>query len=113
MTQVKLTFTPSLSAVPQTATLTVTPPQALLLAGDPPVQIPLTVRRSVSPWQYVWIPAICGGALALLLVLVVIAIGMPGKDTGVAVPRGSRPRRLDSMRRSPARATSACVSCSS
>ena len=89
VTQVKLTFTPSLSAVPQTATLTVTPPQALLLAGDPPVQIPLTVRRSVSPWQYVWIPAICGGALAVLLVLVVIAIGTPGKDAGQAVP--SRP----------------------
>ena len=86
VTQVKLTFTPSLSAVPQTATLTVTPPQALLLAGDPPVQIPLTVRRSVSPWQYVWIPAICGGALAVLLLLVVIAIGMPGKDAGHAVP---------------------------
>lgn len=89
VTQVKLTFTPSLSAVPQTATLTVTPPQALLLAGDPPVQIPLTVRRSVSPWQYVWIPAVCGGALAVLLVLVVIAIGTPGKDAGQAVP--SRP----------------------
>jgi hypothetical protein len=86
VTQVKLTFTPSLSAVPQTATLIVTPPQALLLAGDPPVQIPLTVRRSVSPWQYVWIPAICGGALAVLLVLVLIAIGMPGKDTGAEAP---------------------------
>ena len=86
VTQVRLTFTPSLSAVPQAATLTVTPPQALLLAGDPPLQIPLTVRRSVSPWQYVWIPAICGGALAVLLVLVLIAIGVPGKDAGQAVP---------------------------
>lgn len=86
VTQVKLTFTPSLSAVPQAATLTVTPPQALLLAGDPPLQVPLTVRRSVSPWQYVWIPAICGGALAVLLVLVLIAIGVPGKDAGQEVP---------------------------
>ena len=86
VTQVKLTFTPSLSAVPQAATLTVTPPQALLLAGDPPLQIPLTVRRSVSPWQYVWIPAICGGALAVLLVLVLIAIGVPGRDAGQEVP---------------------------
>ena len=86
VTQVKLTFTPSLSAVPQAATLTVTPPQALLLAGDPPLQIPLTVRRSVSPWQYVWIPAICGGALAVLLVLVLIAIGVPGMDAGQGVP---------------------------
>jgi hypothetical protein len=86
VTQVKLTFTPSLSAVPQAATLTVTPPQALLLAGDPPLQVPLTVRRSVSPWQYVWIPAICGGALAVLLVLVLIAIGVPGRDAGQEVP---------------------------
>lgn len=86
VTQVKLTFTPSLSAVPQAATLTVTPPQALLLAGDPPLQIPLTVRRSVSPWQYVWIPAICGGALAVLLVLVLMAIGVPGRDAGQEVP---------------------------
>ena len=86
VTQVKLTFTPSLSAVPQAATLTVTPPQALLLAGDPPLQIPLTVRRSVSPWQYVGIPAICGGALAVLLVLVLIAIGVPGRDAGQEVP---------------------------
>jgi hypothetical protein len=91
VTQVKLTFTPSLSAVPQTATLIVTPPQALLLAGDPPVQIPLTVRRSVSPWQYVWIPAVCGGALAVLLVLVLIAIGMPGKDAGAEVPLPGMP----------------------
>lgn len=86
VTQVKLTFTPSLSAVPQAATLAVTPPQALLLAGDPPLQVPLTVRRSVSPWQYVWIPAICGGALAVLLVLVLIAIGVPGRDAGQEVP---------------------------
>jgi hypothetical protein len=86
VTQVKLTFTPSLSAVPQAATLTVTPPQALLLAGDPPLQVPLTVRRSVSPWQYVWIPAICGGALAVLLALVLIAIGVPGRDAGQEVP---------------------------
>jgi hypothetical protein len=86
VTGVKLTFYPSLSAVPQTATLTITPPQALLLAGDPPLQIPLTVRRTVSPWQYVWIPAICGGALAALLVLVLIAIGVPVKDAGQEMP---------------------------
>ena len=40
VTEVKLTFTPSpaLSAVPQTAALVVTPPQSLLLAGNPPLQ---------------------------------------------------------------------------
>jgi hypothetical protein len=86
VTGVKLTFYPSLSAVPQTATLTITPPQALLLAGDPPLQIPLTVRRTVSPWQYAWIPAICGGALAALLVLVLIVIGVPVKGAGQEMP---------------------------
>jgi hypothetical protein len=86
VTGVKLTFIPSLSAVPQTATLIVTPPQALLVAGDPPLEIPLTVRRAVSPWQYVWIPAICGATLAALLVLVLIAIGAPGKDAGREMP---------------------------
>jgi hypothetical protein len=81
VTEVKLTFTPSpaLSAVPQTAALVVTPPPARLTAGDPPLQVPLTVRRTVSPWQYVVIPAICGGALAVLLVLVLMMLGMPGE----------------------------------
>ena len=93
VTEVDLTFVPSpaLSAVPQAATLTVTPPQALVQAGDPPLQIPLTVRRAVSPWQYVGIPAICGGALALLLVLALMTIGMPepGQSAG-RVHWGSR-----------------------
>jgi hypothetical protein len=94
VTEVKLSFAPSpaMSAVPQTATLTVTPPQALLQQGDPPVQIPLTVRRTVSPWQYVGIPAICGGALAALLVLLLIAIGVPGRGNAeTAVPARSEP----------------------
>ncbi|HEY6494265.1 MAG TPA: hypothetical protein VIZ43_13390 [Trebonia sp.] len=92
VTEVKLSFAPSppLSAVPQTATLSVTPPQALLQQGDPPVQIPLSVRRTVSPWQYVGIPAICGGALAALLVLLLIAIGVPGRGNAeTAVPARS------------------------
>ena len=90
VTEVKLTFTPSpaLSAVPQTAALVATPPRALLLAGDPPFQVPLTVRRAVSPWQYVGIPAICGGALAVLLVLVLMLIGMPGEGKAPASERG-------------------------
>ena len=88
-----------------------TPPQALLLAGDPPLQIPLTVRRSVSPWQYVAIPAICGGALAVLLVLVLIAIGVPGKGTPAKrCPGSTRPSRQDSTRRSPSPAGSTSAS---
>jgi hypothetical protein len=93
VTEVELAFTPSpgLSAVPQTATLTVTPPQSLLLAGDPPAEIPLTVRRTVSPWQYVGIPALSGGVLAVLLVLLLIAIGMPGEADGQVDGTAGRP----------------------
>jgi hypothetical protein len=84
VTEVKLSFTPALSAVPQSATLVVTPPQALLAAGDAPAQVPLTVRRIVSPWQYVGIPALCGGGLALLLVALLLVIGVPaGKQRRV------------------------------
>lgn len=88
VTEVKLTFTPSpaLSAVPQTATLAVTPPPALLQEGDRPVQIPLTVRRTVSPWQYVGIPAICGGTLTVLLVLALVAVGVPAMPAAEAAP---------------------------
>jgi hypothetical protein len=80
VTEVQLTFTPTpaLSAVPQTATLTVTPAQSQLFASDPPLQLPLTIRRIVSAWQYLWIPAIFGGGLTLLFVALVALIGVPG-----------------------------------
>jgi hypothetical protein len=79
VTLVQLAFTPSppLPAVPQTATLTVTPPQTLLGINNPPVQIPLTVRRAVSPWQYVGVPFLFGIGLAVLLVLLTMAVGLP------------------------------------
>jgi hypothetical protein len=86
VTEVRLSFTPSppLSAVPRSAALVVTPPQALLAAGNSPYQVPLIVRRTVSPWQYVGIPALCGGGLALLLVALLLAIGVPaGKSRRV------------------------------
>lgn len=68
ITVVTLVFTSSaLSAVPQSATLAVTPPAAALAAGDPPVDIALTVHREVSAAEYVWKPVGCGLALALLL----------------------------------------------
>jgi hypothetical protein len=106
VTEVKLTFAPSpaLSAVPQTATLAVTPPQALLQAGDSPVQIPLTVRRTVSPWQYAGIPAICGGALAALLVLALMAIGLPGiSDDQAGPPAGHESPAPGQRAQTPAR----------
>jgi hypothetical protein len=84
VTEVQLTFTPTprLSAVPQTATLTVTPAQSQLLASDPPLQIPLTIRRIVSGWQYLWIPAIFGGVFTLLFLALLAAIGVPGNARG-------------------------------
>jgi hypothetical protein len=82
VTEVTLTFTPGppLTGIPQGATLTVIPPEAQLAAGTAPTQIPLTVRRSVSPWQYAWIPLICGGVLALLLVTVLAWIGVSSPE---------------------------------
>jgi hypothetical protein len=82
VTALTLSFTPALSAVPQSAMLVVTPPQALLAAGDAPAQVTLTVRRIVSPWQYAGIPALCGGGLALLLVALLLVIGVPDGKQG-------------------------------
>ena len=79
LTAVQLTFPPSpaLSAVPQTAALVVTPPPALLAAGDSPAEIPLTVRRTVTPWEYVFVPALSGAGLALVFVLGLLLFGVP------------------------------------
>jgi hypothetical protein len=88
VTEVQLSFTPSLSAVPQSADLVVTPPRALLFADDPPFQVPLTVRRAVSPWQYVGIPAVCGAALAVLLVLALLLTGLPAAAGAGRARRG-------------------------
>ena len=95
VTQVTLTFRPgsALTAVPQGAALDILPPQAQLAGGASPDQIPLTVRRVVSPWQYVGIPAFFGGGLAVLFVLVLMAFGMPNGQappTGKAAPPGER-----------------------
>jgi hypothetical protein len=79
LTKVVLVFTPSaadLTSVPQTATLTVTPPVTAMAAGDPPLEVPLTVRRIVTANQYVWIPVGCGLVLAALLVGLIAAIGV-------------------------------------
>lgn len=80
VTEVVLTFTPEISAVPQTATLAVTPPSAALQQGASPLEIPLTVRRAVSAQEYLWIPAACGAALAVLLVAFTMVIGVPGPN---------------------------------
>lgn len=85
VTEVALTFTPSppLTAVPEAATLVVTPPAVSLAAGDPPLELALTVSRQVSMAEYVWIPYGSGAALAALLVLLAAITGLPGADRRV------------------------------
>jgi hypothetical protein len=81
LTTVTLTFTPSpvLSAVPQTATLVLSPPQALLVGGAAPAQVPLTVRRTVSPWQYVIRPGLCGAGFVVLFIVGLMRFGVRPK----------------------------------
>jgi hypothetical protein len=88
VTDVALTFTPSLSSVPQSAALVVTPSAAALAAGAAPLDIALTVRRQVTVVDYIWIPLGCGVLLAVLLVALAATIGVP--ETGAARLRGSR-----------------------
>jgi hypothetical protein len=90
VTEVELTFTPSpaLSSVPQSATLALTPAQAALAEGVIPLDVPLTVRRQVSAWQYVWIPALCGFGLAVLLIGLTWGLGVPWPGAGM------QPRRF-------------------
>jgi hypothetical protein len=77
VTEVTLTFKPALSAVPEAATLSVTPPATALKAGAVPLDITLTVHRQVSLVQYLWIPIGCGLLLALLFVGGAMLIGVP------------------------------------
>jgi len=93
LTEVVLTFTPApaLSAVPQAATLTVTPPASAMALGAAPLEVPLTIRRTISAYQYVWIPVGCGAVLAILLVLLVALIGVPVPETPAARLRGWQP----------------------
>lgn len=86
VTEVMLAFTPSpaLPAVPQSASLALTPPQAALAAGVIPVDLPLTVRRQVSTADYVWIPVGCGLLLAALLVGFTMLFGVPEPGGGTA-----------------------------
>jgi hypothetical protein len=76
VTDVQLTFGPSdeLAGAPTAATVVVAPQ----LPGATPVQITVAVHRRVTSWQYLWIPLICGVALAVLLVAWTMIIGVPG-----------------------------------
>jgi hypothetical protein len=93
LTEVVLSFTPApaLSAVPQAATLTITPPDSAMALGAAPLEVPLTIRRTISAYQYVWIPVGCGAVLAALLVLLVAFTGVPIPGTLTARLRGWQP----------------------
>jgi hypothetical protein len=93
VTEVMLTFTPSpqeLTAVPQTASLALTPPAGQLALSVVPMTIPLTVRRQVSTRQYLWYPLVSGVALAVLLVLFTGMLGVPRQAGRVRMYHGGR-----------------------
>lgn len=82
VTEVELTFTPSpaLAAIPEAATLAVTPSAAALALGAAPLDITLAVHRQVSLWQYLGIPVGGGLLFALLLVGGTMVMGVNGPD---------------------------------
>jgi hypothetical protein len=89
VTEVELTF-PAMpdGAIPQTATLVVTPSATSLAAGATPVEFALTVRRQLSGASSLWTPVWFGVGFAALLV-VGVAIG-GAKDAGGVRRRGWR-----------------------
>ena len=89
VTEVGLTF-PAMpdGAIPQTATLVVTPSATSLAAGATPAEFALTVRRQLAGASSLWIPVWFGVGFVVLLVAFV-AIG-GAKDDGGARHRGWR-----------------------
>jgi len=89
VTAVGLTF-PAMpdGAIPQTATLVVTPSATSLAAGATPAEFALTVRRQLAGASSLWIPVWFGVGFVVLLVAFV-AIG-GAKDGGGARHRGWR-----------------------
>jgi hypothetical protein len=82
VTEVGLTF-PAMpdGAVPQTATLVVTPSATSLAAGATPAEFALTVRRQLAGASSLWIPVWFGVGFVVLLVAFV-AIGGAKDDRG-------------------------------
>jgi len=70
------------------------------VATAAPVQITVAVHRSVSSYQYLWIPLGSGALLALLFVLAMVISGLPDPDAARAGPnagqgnRDGRPAKL-------------------
>jgi len=91
VTMVGLTF-PALpdGAIPQTATLVVTPSATALAAGAAPVEFALTARRLLTGASSLWVPVWFGLAFIVLLVVLVTSIGV--KTTENRRVRGLGPR---------------------
>jgi hypothetical protein len=86
VTEVGLTF-PAMpdGAIPQTATLVVTPSATSLAAGATPAEFALTVRRQLTGASSLWIPVLFGAGFVVLLVASV-AIGGAKDDGGTRHP---------------------------
>jgi hypothetical protein len=59
--------------------------------GDSPLEVPLTIRRTISAYQYVWIPVGSGAALAVLLIALVALTGVPDQANPRRQLRGWNP----------------------
>lgn len=70
LTQVTVTF--DLPAPPVTAAVVMTP-----ASGGAPSTVTVAVHRLVSWWEYLWIPLICGAALAAMLIAGIFGVGLP------------------------------------
>jgi hypothetical protein len=95
ITEVELTF-PAMpnGAIPQTATLAVTPSPTALAAGAAPVEFALTVRRELTGASSLWWTVGFGGGFALVLIGLVWLSGMKRKWTPLPPPRGYWKERL-------------------
>lgn len=77
MTRVQLTFGPSdeLASAPVAAAVVVTSPLPTV-----PLSITAAVHRRGSWYRYIWILSWCGLGLAVLLVVTMLAVGLPDPD---------------------------------
>lgn len=101
LTMVGLTF-PSLpgGAIPQAATLVVTPSETALAAGAAPVDFALTVRRQLTGASSLWTPVWFGLGFVLALVMLVAIIGL--ETTGNLRVHGLGPKLLGATLYAPA-----------
>jgi hypothetical protein len=101
LTMVGLTFPPMPGgAIPQSATLAVTPSRAALAAGAAPVDFAFTVRRQLTGASSLWTPLWIGLGLVLVLVALVAGIGVKTMDNRRV--RGLGPRLLGATLYAPA-----------